>query len=688
MTLGQKLRQTRLSKGLSQSQVAGGCVTRNMLSQIENDQASPSMRTLEHLARALDVSVGWLLSDEQTDAALEKMRRARTLFREEDYAGCLALFAQDAPSGDEMLLLCSQAAGMLAAQRLAAENFSGAKELAQQALDWNRRSLYASAQVQVQALDVLARCAIQEKQADEAVERYRTFYLERQSAVRYHFTMARFHLQQEHIQAAEREIWSIAELPDAQRAEYLILRGKIAARREQYENAALYFHQAQELPLGRMLERELYEGLEVCCRELGDYQQAYLYAFPLVIMDATRTASTNTRTATSNKAPINQFIHAEKLADATTRAVVTPNVDTIYTQAFLDVGAEPMIYGVPQTDRFFNVQVLDAWTNTAAVLETPGLYAITRADWQGELPEGVQRIDVPTTMVWTIARIVLSGQEDLPNVRAIQDKMQLMPLSAYQAGGWTAPAGSYDPANDFVPVKHVLAMDAKEFFDTANQLMETNPPAAADAPVLRELAALHIGPGEKFDNKALGLFSGLRWKLMLLQLKKKLQSESEFYTRQMGQWIYFGDPIGNFGTAYTYRAMVALRGLGANTTDVAIYPKTDVDSTGTVLTGKKTYTLHIEADPPTLEKGFWSVTAYGENDFLIENPIDRYCVNDRSGLHRNPDGSIDITLSKEAPADTTNWLPVGEGDFHLFLRIYKPDAAALTDWQPPVVRTN
>ena len=61
----------------------------------------------------------------------------------------------------------------------------------------------------------------------------------------------------------------------------------------------------------------------------------------------------------------------------------------------------------------------------------------------------------------------------------------------------------------------------------------------------------------------------------------------------MGQWTYFGDPIGNFGTAYTYRTMVALRGLGANTTDVAIYPKTDVDSTGTVLTGKKTYTLHI-----------------------------------------------------------------------------------------------
>lgn len=417
-------------------------------------------------------------------------------------------------------------------------------------------------------------------------------------------------------------------------------------------------------------------------------EQAYLYAFPLVLMDATRKVSTNTETPNGTRAPINQFIHAEKLADAASRAVVTPNVDTIYTQAFLDVGAEPMLYGVPQTDRFFNVQVLDAWTNTAAVLEAPGLYAITRSDWQGELPEGVQRINVPTNRVWTIARIVLSGQEDLPNVRAIQDRMQLMPLSAYQMDSWTAPAGTYDPAYDFVPVQHVLALSPQEFFDTANQLMETNPPAAADAPVLRELAALHVGPGEKFDDKALGLFSGLRWKLMLLQLKGKLKAEAANYAQQMGQWIYYGDPIGDFGTAYTYRAMVALMGLGANTTDIAIYPKTEVDHTGAVLTGKKTYTLHIEAEPPTKEKGFWSVTAYGEDDFLIDNAIDRYCVNDRSGLHRNPDGSVDIILSKEAPEDTTNWLPVGEGDFHLFLRIYKPDTAALEGWQPPVVRAN
>lgn len=109
-------------------------------------------------------------------------------------------------------------------------------------------------------------------------------------------------------------------------------------------------------------------------------------------------------------------------------------MDTIYTQAWLDVSAEPQIYVVPEADRFFNVQVLDAWTNTAAVLEAPGAYAIAYSSWEGTLPEGVRRIDIPTRTVWTIARIMLSGPDDLPNVAALQGRMQLMPLSAYPAG--------------------------------------------------------------------------------------------------------------------------------------------------------------------------------------------------------------------------------------------------------------
>ena len=87
-----------------------------------------------------------------------------------------------------------------------------------------------------------------------------------------------------------------------------------------------------------------------------------------------------------------------------------------------------------------------------------------------------------------------------------------------------------------------------------------------------------------------------------------------------------------------------------------------------------------------LENGFWSFTVYGDDDFLIENSIDRYCINDRSSCKYNEDGSLDIIISREAPADgTDNWLPIGEDGFHLFLRIYYPDMDALTAWSAPVI---
>ena len=65
--------------------------------------------------------------------------------------------------------------------------------------------------------------------------------------------------------------------------------------------------------------------------------EAYIYAFPLVLTDATKTLSTNTDGTMTGRAPINQFNHAKKLADASFRTVVTPNVDTVYSQAWLDI---------------------------------------------------------------------------------------------------------------------------------------------------------------------------------------------------------------------------------------------------------------------------------------------------------------------------------------------------------------
>lgn len=415
-------------------------------------------------------------------------------------------------------------------------------------------------------------------------------------------------------------------------------------------------------------------------------KDAYVYTFPLVLMDATETSATNTEEVVTGKAPVNQFMHGKALANAQFKNVVTPNVDTVYTQVWYDLSKEPIIYVLPETDRFCKVQVLDAWTNTPAVLDKAGTYAITLSTWEGELPDEVIRIDVPTAMAWSITRTVLSGEEDLPNVHAIQTEMQLMPLSAYLNGGeYQAPKGSYSEDNNYVPINKILSMDPVSFFNKANELMVKNPPAAADAEMIEKISAVNVGPGMTFDISVLTGDVKATWTEMLQGLRPALFQSIQQFSNKLGQWSYFDEPIGDFGTEYAYRALVAIAGLGANPVYVALYPKTEVDVNGNLLSGEHTYVLHFETVPQVLDGGFWSITAYGDDDFLIDNSLDRYCVNDRSGLKENEDGSVDVILSKDAPEDITNWLPVGEGGFHLFMRIYTPDMDALESWNAPVI---
>ena len=109
MTLGQKLKQTRLARGMTQSQVVGDRITRNMLSQIENDLASPSVGTLEYLASVLNVRLSWLLADEQEEAEAGRTQRLRELLKSGEYAACLELAPEHAPDDEQALALAMAA---------------------------------------------------------------------------------------------------------------------------------------------------------------------------------------------------------------------------------------------------------------------------------------------------------------------------------------------------------------------------------------------------------------------------------------------------------------------------------------------------------------------------------------------------------------------------------------------------
>lgn len=129
MTLGQKLKQTRLARGMTQSQVVGDRITRNMLSQIENDLASPSVGTLEYLASVLNVRLSWLLADEQEEAEAGRTQRLRELLKSGEYAACLELAPEHAPD-DEQALALAMAAAQCAQRALESEWFDTARHLA------------------------------------------------------------------------------------------------------------------------------------------------------------------------------------------------------------------------------------------------------------------------------------------------------------------------------------------------------------------------------------------------------------------------------------------------------------------------------------------------------------------------------------------------------------------------------
>src|SRR5262245_15810024 len=166
--------------------------------------------------------------------------------------------------------------------------------------------------------------------------------------------------------------------------------------------------------------------------------EAYVFGYPLVLMDVTRQVMTAVPKAEGRKAPANQFIHMREFPDYTITDVVSPNADTLYSTAWLDLRKEPIILSVPDVGkRYYLMEMLDAWTN---VFASPGArttgngcgdFAIVGPQWKGKLPAGVKEIKSPTNMAWVIGRTQTNGKEDYAAVRAIQDQYKLTPLGAW-----------------------------------------------------------------------------------------------------------------------------------------------------------------------------------------------------------------------------------------------------------------
>jgi len=149
--------------------------------------------------------------------------------------------------------------------------------------------------------------------------------------------------------------------------------------------------------------------------------------------------------------------------------------------------------------------------------------------------------------------------------------------------------------------------------------------------------------------------------------------------------------LGDYGTDYDTRAIIAPIAFGANLPADAVYPTTFVDAASQALNGANRYTLHFDRGLTPPVNAFWSVTMYDSQSFFVDNPINRYAISSWMPLGQNGDGSIDLYIQHESPGEDreANWLPAPAGNFNLTLRMYWPreKAPSIHDgtWVPPAV---
>ncbi|MGE0284580.1 MAG: DUF1254 domain-containing protein [Rhizobiaceae bacterium] len=386
----------------------------------------------------------------------------------------------------------------------------------------------------------------------------------------------------------------------------------------------------------------------------------------------------------------------------TQRIVVTPNNDTFYGAAFLNLGAEPVVVQTP-TDvppgHYWTMQIADVFTNVIHTIGSGpksqmGKYLLVGPDWQGQKPDGFVDVLRLTTNYGGVFPRSFAARTPEAKKRAIAvlDQMAVYPFSQNQAGarkidceavsrnkvfpaGVTPEMVAADP--DLLRPQWVVP---ERFWEDVETMLENNPTVSKDDTAMAEQARTLVALRK----------SSPAWKAILDEAA--LQADVSLHTS--GKYEQVGVDAGNgwqrqnngglWGSDWFGRAQAAVVYVLVNDYHEAIYFIRGTDAKGALLDGKHRYVMNFPKDtlPPVDRSrgGFWSLTMYDKDYFMLPKPANgRTNVGtvslDADQLKFASDGSLTITMSHAEPADIeakANWLPAPDGQFALIVRAYVP----------------
>lgn len=409
--------------------------------------------------------------------------------------------------------------------------------------------------------------------------------------------------------------------------------------------------------------------------EVRALRRAFHYAFPIYEMMRTR-AGVVSRAQAAGVSGVNMLFARKRLADATSRDVTTPNNDTLYATAWLDLANGPVTLTVPDLPgRYNSAALMNLFTDNVAILGTRtgggGTYTIAGPGFAGKAPEGTTLVKVDTNDAWLLVRVYVNGAADVDAAGAAIDRFTL------SGGGAAVPTIAVPTA---VP-------DAPNLLAVVNEALGRSGIAARHAD-------LGLQPGVADAWTQLPPEARKLWSDTLPALRRELKGGFANVGTVVGGWSYPGPGIGNFGDDDAGRAAVALGGLAALPRQEAVYLSASADKDGAPLTGAKAYTVRVPARPPA--GAFWSLTLYAQEPdgrlFFVDNPLNRYSLGSGSrSIHYERDASLEIFVQQTRPSGerVVNWLPSPPGPFRLVWRAYLPKVELLDGSfrLPPVVAT-
>jgi hypothetical protein len=435
-------------------------------------------------------------------------------------------------------------------------------------------------------------------------------------------------------------------------------------------------------------------------------EEGFVYGLPIVMNYAVMNEYAVNKDGPQFKAPFNQIKNEPRVFTYKDTAVITPNSDTPYSTAWLDLRAEPMVLSVPAVseNRYYSVMLNDGNTynfgyiGSRATGDEAGNYLVVGPDWKGTTPAGIKKVFTSTTpFVLAAYRTQLFNPSDMPNVIKVQSGYKVQPLSVFL--NQPAPAAAREI--HFLPA--TTAGIKANFFQYLDAALQFVPVTAENREVRAKLARLGIGTGKPLDVNALPAEQRAAVAEGAKAGEEKVAKFLASGAKNINGWniaSLFGDR--NFYNGdWLKRAAAAKGGIYGNDAAEATYPYTRVDGNGQPLDGSKhNYTLTFPAGQLPPVNAFWSVTMYdGKTQLLIKNPIDRYLLNSPMlpQMNKNADGSLTLYVQKDSPGrdKEANWLPAPDGPIYLVMRLYWPKTTPPSvlppgsgSWKPPAVVTS